>query len=67
MVDGVQGNASSVHTWKVKYVQHDFYTHSKLANGSQIVRHEKVEKIVTASPAAEKSFSVRGQQIDVFA
>ncbi|PWK13147.1 hypothetical protein [Tumebacillus permanentifrigoris] len=66
MVDSVQG-AAPIHNWKVKYVQHDFYTHSQLRNGTQVVRHEKVERIVTASPATEKSHAVRGQQIDIYA
>lgn len=67
MLDGVQGASSSVHSWKVKYVQHDFCTHSQLRNGTQVVRHDKIERIVTASSATEKSHAVLGQQIDIYA
>lgn len=66
MIDGIQGS-SSMHQWHVKYVQHDYYLHSQLLSGTKVVRHEKVEQIVTASPAAERSYSVRGQQVDIYA
>lgn len=65
-MDGVQGVTSSMHTWHVKYVQHDFALHSQLLNGTQVVRHEKVEQIVTATATAKRSYTVSGQQVDVY-